>query len=344
MIQIQEFQVKTKNNWGDSTQIYSGITEAEKNTIIKWLESNQTSFNGFAGKVFFMKDVTFPRYKFTDYGRNNNNIVQTTRTTAYADAVVIDVKEWISFLNGRLHTRVLQHIGVTVDEKNEYIQFSNETDLNSAPNLNRYVYVHCYGNTKTILETIVQAYNEFAGTKIINVFDLNSVINNQNGPLTADIVQQLTPLLKSNDQETVKLGMEMITNYDLEASLLHLLLIANDCANNMRFNNYWSSTNFKSFRDKFRQITHNYFENFQNHGVNAIVSEFLTNPKALILEDDFNYINALVSEEIKSTFTMGKDGYVLTDFKFKLNINEDQIIRKPQIVEQKEETEEIINS
>ena len=341
MIQTQEFQIKTKNTWGDSTSNVFGITEVEKDTIVKWLESNQTPFNGFAGKVFFMKDVTFPRYKFTDYGRNNNNIVQTTRTTAYADAVVINVKEWISILNNRFTKRVLQHIGVTVDEKNEYIQFPNGTDLTSAPNLNTYITAATYGNFTTVLETIVQAYNEFAGTKIINVFELNSVINNQNGPLTSDVTQQLTQLLKSNDSETVKLGMEMITNYDLEASLLHLMLISNECSNNMRYNNYWSSTNFKSFRDKFRQITHDYFENYMNHGTSRIVSEFLTNPKSLLLEEDFNYVNTLVTEEIKSTFKMEEDGYILTDFNFKLNINENQIIRKPQIVEQ---IEEVINS
>lgn len=340
MIQIQEFEIKTKNHWGDSNINVFGITETERDTIVKWLESNQTPFNGFAGKVFFMKDVTFPRYKFTDYGRNNNNIVQTTRTTAYADAVVIDVKLWIDLLNNKFNKRTLQHIGVTVDEKNEYILFPNETDLTSAPNLGVYINASTYGNSKAILETIVQAYNEFAGTKILNVFDLNSVINNENGPLTSDVAQQLTQLLKSNDSETVKLGMEMITNYDLEASLLHLMLIANESSQNMRYQNYWSSTNFKAFREKFRQATNNEFDNFQKWGVNKIVSEFLVNPKALILEEDLNYINALIAEEIKATFKMDEDGFVLTDFTFKININENQIVRKPQIVE---ESTEVIN-
>lgn len=340
MIQIQEFQIKTKNTWGDSNSNVFGITEAEKDTIVKWLESNQTPFNGFAGKVFFMKDVTFPRYKFTDYGRNNNNIVQTTRTTAYADAVVIDVKLWVDLLKNKFHNRTLQHIGVTVDEKNEYIAFHTGTPLTTAPNLGNYITASTYGNSKTILETIVQAYNEFAGTKILNVFDLNSVINNENGPLTSEVAQQLTQLLKSNDTETVKLGMEMITNYDLEASLLHLMIIASECGNNMRYQNYWSSTNFKAFREKFRQATNNYFENFGSNSISSIVSDFLTNPSSLILEEDFNYVNSLVTEEIKSTFELNRNGYMLTDFKFKLNINENQIIRKQQIVE---ESAEVIN-
>ena len=340
MIQIQEFQIKTKNTWGDSNTNVFGITETERDTIVKWLESNQTPFNGFGGKVFFMKDVTFPRYKFTDYGRNNNNIVQTTRTAAYADAVVIDVKEWLNQLNNKFNKRTLQHIGVTVDEKNEYIQFPNGSDLTSAPNLGVYINASTYGNSKAILETIVQAYNEFAGTKILNVFDLNSVINNENGPLTSDVAQQLTQLLKSNDTETVKLGMEMITNYDLEASLLHLMIISSECGNNMRYQNYWSSTNFKAFREKFKQATNDYFENFYNKSISYIVSEFLTNPNCLILEEDFNYVSSLVAEEIKSTFELNREGYMLTDFNFKLTINENQIIRKPQTVE---EPTEVIN-
>ena len=275
-----------------------------------------------------MKDVTFPRYKFTDYGKNNNNIVQTTRTAAYADAVVIDVKEWISALKTKFYIHTLQHIGVTVDEKNEYIKFVDDVDLQSAPNLNEYVVAHShYGKNKNILETIVQAYNEFAGTKILNVFDLNSVINGQNGPMTSDVAEQLTQLLKSSDKETVKLGMEMMTNYDLESSLLHIMLMASQAGNNFRYHDYWSSVNFKAFREKFRQIAGTYVENLAGDDPNSVLQRFLTNDKSFVLEEDLPYIKSVISEQIKGTFSLSYNGFILNSFDFDLNIREDQIIR-----------------
>lgn len=321
--------VVTSNNryYGNQQNEYYVVKESDLEIIEQWLDKNQTDFAAFSGKVMFMKDANFPRYKFTEYGKNNNNIVQITRTSAYADAIVIDCKEWKNILKSYVsRSRIFQQIGVTVDEKEEYIEFPKETDLNSAPNLVKYGVVNHYRDTIiNSVQTIIEAYNEFAGTKIINVLDLSSVINKSAGPLNAEITAQLLPLLKSSDSDTVKLGMEMLTNYDIESSLLHLLVIQASKGIKLDYNNYWSSVNFKAFRDKFKQLT-GYTFDYNSNTVYDAVTNFLEKDN-LILEEDVIFIENVIKEELMSSYSLEGHGFCIETLQIKLKIKPEQIIK-----------------
>ena len=69
--------------------------EIISNADVKLLEAfinNKVNLKSFKGKVVFLQDTTFPRFKLTEYSKKNNKIIRTIKDSS-ADAVILDIEQ-----------------------------------------------------------------------------------------------------------------------------------------------------------------------------------------------------------------------------------------------------------
>lgn len=325
-------QILTEYSNSSGTKHYNNhsfISSGDLDILKTWYESNIISFKGFNGKVFFSPLTTFPRYKFTEYSRNNNQIVKRVRDLANSDIVVIDTNKFSKSFNigsPKIFQKITdsctdtdpKYLGLPV-----YITVSTiSAYCEEGYNLNMY-------SAFEELKFLVHLYNNKNSIKLVSVSEVNTEINKQYQTINSVLARSLNLLLGSDDVANVKLGMEMITNVDIEASLLHLMILSSTNNIRIRDNDYYSSTNFKSFRNKLCELSKKVdFKYFNGESIINNIKEFLSMDNKFIQEEDVDYCYKLIEEELREQFKLEEDGFVLDKFTIKLNIDPNKIIKK----------------
>lgn len=346
--------VKNTTDWRGRPETqereYITITKKEIEDLRTWLVSSQVSLKGFKGKLYFHKDVEFPRYKFTEYSRNNNKIVRRVRDIKNADVVVMDTNYFIPQLDQILkdadyYSKELLGKGVT--NSNNLPVYTDVTDQNKSMAIKRCCY-GAYDNRRLVLETLVELYNTKQNLKSVSVYELNDVITKTGCSIDSEMSENLKNLLNSNDPASIKLAMEIMTNSDFEASLFHIVLLCSLFAQKMINNSYWNSTAFKSFRNNMERLSLN-IEYLRGNTTIDAIEKFFSLDNKFIFEEDIDFVKKLIKEEVDGQYSLDSTGFEITGYEINLKLDPNKIIKrekeeeKQPIEESKEEENETPN-
>lgn len=243
------------------------FTKEEYNELINYL-SGSVSFAGTSGKYFLDKSITFPRYKvrasFEALNKKSINKRALAKNESYADYIVIPVKTYREIL--------IQMREFMLDDK-------------------EVMYKDWFYNPQVILiNHLCSLYNNYKHVSIIDMPDFQGDISSVRDKMTLDDVEILNNLFESNDSASVKLGMEMLTNYDFEKSILPIILVISKHKYTFKRNSFWSSTAFKSFRDTVynRLNTHMDYLNIGTDTPDAY--KLILRSNAVITESEYLYL------------------------------------------------------
>jgi len=330
----------TYKNWKGLTETreteYLTITKKEVEDLKTWLTSSQVSFKGFNGKVYFHKDTEFPRYKFTEYSRNNNKIVRRVKDIKNTDVVVLDTTYFLKELDNILKNAKYYEKDLVSKSRMNKDSLPVYENLSTSMSVKKLMY-GTYNNEKKILETLVELYNTKNTLKTVSVYELTDVLTKTNNPIDSEMSGNLKNLLNSNDEASIKLAMEIMTNSDFESSLFHNILLCSLYGAKMRQNSYWNSTAFKSFRNNMDRMGLT-IEYLHNDTMDA-VQKFLSIDNKFIFEQDIDFIKKCVKSEIDAQYSMSNTGFELINYEVKLNLDPNKIIKNTPTTEPKEELE-----
>lgn len=339
-MEIEKIKVETISyNNSKNIRDYNVISITDLELLNTWIDNSLIKFKGFQGKLLFLKDTTFPRYKFSDYSVNNNKVVRRVREAKSANALVLDLNYFKDLISkGLRNISYFQGIRVDSEGNNIHINISDYDENKPIPFIKKCYHINSY-NIKIItnLGYLLHIYNNFNSLKIINVFDLSEEVNKGNDIIDVEFAKSINQLLGADDA-SVKLGMEMLTNCNFEASLLHIMILIANNNRKIRNNDYYSSVNFKNFRNKLYNYTNIHFDYLKTN-TNDTVQEFLKIEGKSLLETDVDYIKDCIREELEQSITFIHNGYTISNFDITLNIDPSKIIANKVIntvVEQEE--------
>lgn len=305
------------------------ILKSDIEELYKFIQ-NKVSLKSFKGKVVFLQDTTFPRFKLTEYSKKNNKIVRTIKNST-ADAVIIDVEDVKAMLKSLYYQKYVPINAANMTyQRTGYYNTNDKLVPDTVVGLpiddNNY-YSRDYQRNKNQIEHLIELYNNYPNIKIITAQDLTQEVSQDYEAITADWAEKLDPLLGSPDMDSVKLGMTFMTNANFEDSLLYNMLLYNKHIQRIQSNPYFNTVNFKSFRDRLHNV--GYLSG--HYGAQQleidVVKQFLKMKDKNIYKSQVAFVEKLVRDNILSTFTYEQTGFKLDpDFKIKLNIDPSRII------------------
>jgi len=322
---------------------YDGILEKDITSLKDWITNSLIPFSNFKGRVLFLKDTTFPRYKFTEYSRNNNQIVRRVKEGKNADAIILDSREYLRFLeNQKSYYRYYQKIAEEGPNKEALPVYIEVPDDKGPFTVKMRAYGQWYQRDVNYLRNIVDAYQNFSSLKLINVFDVQDTVSKDYTPINKEYSTQIDTLLGSSDPQNTKLGMEILTNCDIEASLLYIMMLCNKYYNNrIRGNQYTTSTAWKSFINTLNSFGV-HVSNFQQGSTpEQVLQQFLLLKNKMIFEEDVQYVKGEVKDYINRLYNFDTTGFALEDFNVTLKIDPNKIIKKD-IEELEEKNEDLV--
>lgn len=299
------------------------ISKEDLNVLKTWLTTSVVPFNGFVGKIYFTKMTTFPRYKFAEYSRNNNQIVRRVRDIDNSNAIVIDTKELIEVINSSL--RYMTNWKFVQDNYNSTGQpvFTKDKlgDLYYQPHSE-------HNRDYTQLEFLTYLYTNYLkkNFKIITVQDLSQSLGKQYEAINVIRAEQLSRLFESKGVDDVKLAMEVMTNCDLEASYFHCALMFGKYGHSaMKYNGYWNSTSFKTFRESFDKLGLR-IDNLFGMTPISVTTKYLKLENKYLFEEDVEYIKKLIKEDVEKHHNFEFTGYKLNNYEIEIKIDPSKII------------------
>lgn len=338
--------LKVKNGSYNSVEILD--YEIISNSDIKLLEAfvdNKVSLKSFKGKVVFLQDTTFPRFKLTEYSKKNNKIIRTIKDSS-ADAVILDVEQVKESLK-ELPEWVFSPNNDAIDsyQKTRYHkggQYSKDSIRGRQINPN-----NDYYSRRTNFDQVrhlLNIYNNYPNIKIITVQDLTQEVTQDYEAISSDWAEKLDPLLGSTDIDAVKLGMTLMTNANFEDSLIYSMLLCNKHKQNMCRNPYFNTVNFKNFRNRLSSVGWIGMENsYHVQSEVEVVQDFLKMKDKQIFKSNIAFIEKLIRDGINESLSFANTGYKLEpDFKIVLNIDPSRIV--DDLVQEVYETSEEIDN
>lgn len=207
------------------------MPKSDYDLLVTYL-STVSSFPNSTGKYYLHKEITYPRYKvraaFEKFNQKNRLAQRSiAKNESYADYIIVPTIELLDILENFTKNRDTVQNGI------EYKNFSWISK-----------------STLSQLQGLINLYNFYKDKPIIDFKEFSKHIDSLKDKLTIEGADTLMSLLAGDDSST-KLGMEMLTNYDFENSLIPILLVISRNTYNMKNSDYWHSTAFRSFRDKF---------------------------------------------------------------------------------------------
>lgn len=305
---------------------YEILTQKDIENLKAFID-NKVNLKSFKGKVVFLQDTTFPRFKLTEYSKKNNKIIRTIKDSS-ADGVVLDIQQVKDSLDS------LSDFVFTPNNDNEnsynrvwyYKGQQYPKDSTRGRTISKSDY-YCRVNFDQI-EHLLNIYNNYPNIKIITVQDLTQEVTSGYEAISADWAEKLDPLLGSPDQDAVKLGMTLMTNANFEDSLIYSMLLYNKHKQNMCKNPYVNSVNFRNFRNRLVQAGYKEAENWYHvQSEVEVVQTFLKMKDKQIFKSNIAFIEKLVRDGINQSLSFANTGYKLEpDFKIVLNIDVSRII------------------
>jgi len=305
------------------------ILKSDIEELYKFIQ-NKVSLKSFKGKVVFLQDTTFPRFKLTEYSKKNNKIVRTIKNST-ADAVIIDVEDVKAMLKSLYYQKYVPINAANLTyQRTGYYNTNDKLVPDTVVGLpiddNNY-YSRDYQRNKNQIEHLIELYNNYPNIKIITAQDLTQEVSQDYEAITADWAEKLDPLLGSPDMDSVKLGMTFMTNANFEDSLLYNMLLYNKHIQRIQSNPYFNTVNFKSFRDRLHNVGYLQGTYGSQQLEIEVVKQFLKMKDKNIYKSQVAFVEKLVRDNILSTFTYEQTGFKLDpDFKIKLNIDPSRII------------------
>ncbi len=305
------------------------ILKSDIEELYKFIQ-NKVSLKSFKGKVVFLQDTTFPRFKLTEYSKKNNKIVRTIKNST-ADAVIIDVEDVKAMLKSLYYQKYVPINAANLTYQRTGYYNTNEklvpdTIVGLPIDDNNY-YSRDYQKNKNQIEHLIELYNNYPNIKIITAQDLTQEVSQDYEAITADWAEKLDPLLGSPDMDSVKLGMTFMTNANFEDSLLYNMLLYNKHIQRIQSNPYFNSVNFRSFRDRLHNVGYLQGTYGSQQLEIDVVKQFLKMKDKNIYKSQVAFVEKLVRDNILDTFTYEQTGFKLDpDFKIKLNIDPSRII------------------
>lgn len=338
-MQLERIVLETNHkDWGNKPYTreteYVAITKKEVEDLKTWLTSSQVSFKGFQGKVYFHKDTEFPRYKFTEYSRNNNKIVRRVKEIKNADVIVLDINRFLPHLDRLLKN--VEHFEKEIVSKTTFNKDGLPMYIEKQSSMAvKKMLIGSYNHEKHVLETLTELYNKKNTLKFVSVYELTDTLTKTGTPIDTEMANNLKNLFNSNDDASIKLAMEIMTNADFESSLLHITLLCTTYRSKIVHNSYWNSTAFKSFRNNMNRLELQ-IEYLQGDTMDSL-QKFLSVPDKFVFEDDIDFIKKCIKEEVDSTYNLERTGFELTHYDIKLNLDPNKIIKnKPEETKQEE--------
>lgn len=305
------------------------ILKSDIEELYKFIQ-NKVSLKSFKGKVVFLQDTTFPRFKLTEYSKKNNKIVRTIKNST-ADAVIIDVEDVKAMLKSLYYQKYVPINAANLTyQRTGYYNTNDKLVPDTIVGLpiddNNY-YSRDYQKNKNQIEHLIELYNNYPNIKIITAQDLTQEVSQDYEAITADWAEKLDPLLGSPDMDSVKLGMTFMTNANFEDSLLYNMLLYNKHIQRIQSNPYFNSVNFRSFRDRLHNVGYLQGTYGSQQLEIDVVKQFLKMKDKNIYKSQVAFVEKLVRDNILDTFTYEQTGFKLDpDFKIKLNIDPSRII------------------
>lgn len=208
-------------------------------------------FKGTSGKYAIYSGINYPRYKiracFNMYNEKNASKRSIAKNVGYSDYYVLPVKEILEVLRkskpvNELGRKVFQYIErADLDLVSAAVQYYKDVEENPA-------------HLKPMID-----FQDFAS----NMDDLKE-------RLTIPKAEFLVDLLKG-DKSSVRLAMESLTNFDLTRSLPGILYVIGSVSSyTMKDCDYWHSTAFRAFKERFRSIVGRTIEGCFNEDLTEI--------------------------------------------------------------------------
>ncbi len=328
MINLKSVYLETSYSWGASKYYNDGflVSEVDIKLLKDWLDQQLTKFDKYQGKIFFHSMTEFPRYKFTEYVRSGAQKVRRVREPKNADAVVLDLKVCKQILESDLgRVKTYEHIGMYQGGTSPLYTETTKDPLKFS-NIEKSVFLGT--NTTLTLTALIELYNDYPNIKILDVLELNSTINT-GSIMDNSSADDIGKLLKSSDNESIKLGMEMMTNYAIEESLLYIMILVSSYGSKMRGNSYWNSTSWSSYMNILQKYNISDYTFRYSTSVFDTVKLFLTTSKKKLLQQDIEFIKESILSEIKDSYNLENTGFALKLDKesITLNISPSDIIK-----------------
>lgn len=279
------------------------FTKEDHEKLINYL-SGSVSFAGTSGKYFLDKAITFPRYKvraaFEALNKRSVNKKSLAKNESYTDYIVLNTQFFLDLLN-RMSLKMLYNKEV--------------------------MYRDWYDNRSAIsLQHLCSVYNSYKNIPIIDLRDFETGVNCIKDKMTLQDVESLSNLFESRDSASVKLGMEMLTNYDFDKSILPMIIICSKYRHIFRSNHFWGSTSFKCFRDTFySRLTHS-IDYLSVSKDSPDCYEHILKTKAVITESEYVYLRKEIYNSIISSSQDHNYAINLTEEDIKLEIPAENIV------------------
>lgn len=299
------------------------MLQSDYTALINYL-SQSVPFQGTSGKYAISSLIMYPRYKirasFEQYNKvNPGNLRSIAKNESYATYVVFPAKQVLDILQAKDGR---DRINTTL-EGQPAVQFR----WLPTPDLAR-------------LKAAIDHYNSAHAAKpLVDFEDFTANLDSLKERLSIGKTEFILNLLKSDDAGTIKLGMEMLANYDTERSIVALYyVLACLPSYNIRNNSYYTSTAFKSFRSRFQDCCGISVEGAMGTMLPRFcenVIEFLIERKSLtLLTSEYQELQKIMCEYYKDVSRNHSITLQITPENVILDIDPSKVIPDEQIEEE----------
>lgn len=319
---------------------YHLFTDIDKKILISWIDNKRVSLSNYQGKLYFPRITTFPRYKFTEYVRENNNLVRKVRDLKNADAIVLDIDEAKKIINDIPTDKDVYNIHQTHDYRDSYTSSEDLAKLQSKYTPVKGYFICESSRDFNYIAAIMELYNQGANLDILNVYDISNDIKKSSFVIDIPMSENVNSMLAAHDPGSVKLGMDLLCNCELDMSLLQIMLAISKNYNNIRNNTHYHTVNYKSFIKELynKGINHDILGNYDTPGIIQLYLQ-LNPSKRVITEDEADFIKYTIKDYIGNKFSFTANGFKISSLEIDVNIDESKVIKKNKV----EELEEVIS-
>lgn len=277
-------------------------------------------FKGTSGKYAISSAIVYPRYKikasFETYNRTAVNKRSIAKNESYANYVVLPVTQMLKVL------RDYRPEGDLI-----YYRYINLSELST-------------------LKYLIKHFNsDYSSKPIIDFNDFSSNLEAMQERLTIPKAQLIVDLL-NGDTASKKLGMEMLTNYDTARSIPAIAYVLLK-APNLKYQDYFTSTAFKSFRGRVSAYTKYSCEFFNTASTETFYSTLvgLLNGEEYVFtitEGEYDAIRQVMYEKIKQDAENKDIVLNITPEQVILNFPKEKIVSDDSVAEQDQILQEAI--
>ena len=332
----------SSDKWQNSTEIDVGIIEDAN--------LNKIDFNNLSGKLIYRTPkLSLPREKLNIVHDKYNT--KSTRDMKKADCIITSVTyinslvstTWDSLVTGEDFIALLTGM---YKGKNGFKNTTLENDFISKLVVSNYYIIKStstyYWNTQNTkaqkflqkLEDITSSrgYHSYVIPGHIEIWDylnaesdnlimdtyVNDIATEDSLTIDAKVYDQLNAMFKSSDQENIMLGMEIISNCNVEDSKGFIALLFFQYEQTFRAGKSWSHVNFKTIRSKFEKYALTYARH-SVHPYNSFITKLIED-KGLTKYVMNSVLDSLYQTVIESSFGMDADSvfeFKRTDLKLK---------------------------